>query len=68
MNKRKFRRGKQLTTLTDVIEAINKGEWIYWKDTPKHPRILGNMSLVTLLRAVENRILFEAERTQDEQS
>ena len=50
--KRKFRPGGPFEDIHQVINWIQRGGWIYWGGVPKHPSIIQNMSLTTLLNSV----------------
>ena len=47
--KRKFRKGEPIKSIIDLIMRLGDGDWVYLHGQPKHPSILMNMSLTTLI-------------------
>ena len=48
MRARKFRRGEPFADIGELAFWLSIGNWVYWRDRPKHPSILENQRLGTL--------------------
>lgn len=59
MSKPKYEPGKVLT-FPEVIERIEKSQYIYWHHKPQHPSWMMSNRLIVLKQAAENGILREA--------
>ena len=40
---RKFKQGKQIKSIIDLVMRLEAGGWVYLRDQPKHPSILMNI-------------------------
>lgn len=55
MDDRKFQPGERIETLADLDGHLKRGRWVYLHDTPKHPKVLMNMTLHTLQQLLDGR-------------
>ena len=58
--KLKFSKGSKIQNLQELVDALQVGLWIYWKNRPKHPTVLWNMKLNTLRDACTQGLLYVA--------
>ncbi len=66
MRRKKYRKGRQIESLGELVSFLDAGMWVYLRNTPKHPQILMNMSLFTLkLFLREPSSLFIADRNTE---
>lgn len=50
--RKKFKRGHRIWTIQEVVEAHRCGDWLYWRNVPKHPEVFISMTVWTLLGAI----------------
>jgi hypothetical protein len=62
--KRKYRKGEQIKSIIDLIMRLGAGDWVYLHGQPKHPSILMNMSLNTLIGFCRYGAVFVAEMNE----
>lgn len=60
--KLKYRVGDPFINIHELVAWLQAGKWVYWHGKPKHPTIISNQSLSTLMnigshlyRAIENK-------------
>ena len=58
-----YKRGQRINLVAEVIHCVQTGRWIMLRGKPKHPEIIGNMSLSTILMLIKDGLLHQAERT-----
>lgn len=58
--KLKYKKGMLIGTLAHLEMCLNSGEWIYLRDTPKHPKVIEAMTIWTVKRFIEGKSLREA--------
>jgi len=58
--KRKYRPGPAFRTVTALTVAAHRGEWIYVRHKPQHPRWILWMALQTVSEGVTSRIFRRA--------
>lgn len=63
--RRKFVKGPALNTTSSLLFVLERGEWVYLRDTPKHPSVIKNMSLSTLEGMVRAGVLYYAIRQEE---
>ena len=44
----KYRPGPEINDIHLLVDLLELDVWVYWRDKPKHPRVLRNMSLTVL--------------------
>lgn len=49
---RKYRKGRRLLTLAQVIRLIDAGKWLISRHKPYHPSVISNWSLYTIRSAL----------------
>ena len=55
----KYIKGRDLTLL-ELIEALRRRQYVYLRDTPKHPAVIEQMRFKTICGFVEHRMFFRA--------
>lgn len=67
MAKKKFKQGEVISRIDDLMEilVINK-EWVYYKDRPKHPEFILNMTLNTVIQSLLNQCFRKAIKLEKE--
>jgi len=62
--RRKFLKGPEFRNPLEAVDWIIRGKWCYWCDTPKHPSVVQNFSLTTIMGAARNGRLRPALRAE----
>lgn len=44
----KYRKGKSVETIQELVTLLGEKRWLYLRSTPKHWTVFDNMSLLTL--------------------
>jgi len=57
-----FKPGEPFKSVHEIVEAIERGEWIFWHGRPKHPRFIACLTLETIMRYPT--MFFRAERNK----
>lgn len=57
----KYKKGIEYDNIQELSNDLMSGKYVYWIDRPKHPSILQNMSLRTLLMALKSGMIYKAE-------
>ena len=57
---KRFKKGKVIKSMDDLLKAIDAGQWLYWRRRPVHPQIINNMSLKTVYAALRGDCIHEA--------
>jgi hypothetical protein len=60
MSEKRFSKGDKIILFSVLLEELGKNNWIYLRDRPIHPEMVKNMSLNTLMGAVQKGILYKA--------
>ena len=60
---RMYKRGQRINLVAEVIHCVQTGRWIMLRGKPKHPEIIGNMSLSTIRDLIDRKLLFMADLT-----
>lgn len=60
MRKRKFKPGRPITTMPALVRRLERGDYVLWHGTPKHPGWMRSMQYQTLSNAVRAGILRRA--------
>ncbi len=58
--RKKYQTSYLITNLGDLAFLLDQGDWIYIRDRPKHPRVIENMSIVTLKMLISKKVLRKA--------
>lgn len=66
MSKRKYRKGDPFQNVEELVRWINSGNWLYWRDVPKHFSIIQNMSFGMVIRAAGNGTILPAILNKEE--
>ena len=64
MRRKKFYPSDPFTTVTEVVEWLNRDGWIYWYGRPKHPAFMAQLSIAMLRQLVKYRTIAHAEPTE----
>ena len=60
IKKKKYQPSYLIEDLATLIFLLERGEWVYIRNSPKHPRFIENMSIVTLKMFIRKRDLRKA--------
>jgi hypothetical protein len=56
-----FVKGKRITSLSQLENIlVDRDEWVYFKDRPKHPEVIRHMPFGVVQHAIEIGLLSEA--------
>ncbi len=58
--RKKYHPSYLITNLGDLAFLLDQGDWIYIRDRPKHPRVIENMSIITLKMLISKKVLRKA--------
>ncbi len=66
--KQTYHRGHPILSGAELLVRIEAGGWFFFgpDGRPKHPSIIENMTLATLMEAISKGCLWKAERTDAE--
>ena len=64
--KNKYRKGFVIYRLDELWEMLDNGQWVYWRDRPKHPGFIMSMPFRVLAKAIEATIICGAIDQQKE--
>lgn len=64
---RKFKKGKQITSLDEMTPLFIANAWIYCHDKPLHPGWWGSWQLHLLSYYIHRGALFHADNNQQEE-
>ncbi len=42
---KKFKRGKRITNIRDLLDALARNEYVYYRDRVKHPAVMKQMTV-----------------------
>lgn len=65
---KKFYKGNKILTIGHLCDLIEKGEWIYMRDIPKHHGFIRSMTLNTLIGLTKRGCLFKAKKNKKEET
>ncbi len=59
-----FTKGRPIESMTELSQALESSDWLFLRDTPKHPSILRNMQWATLRSFVKppSRIFYATKK------
>lgn len=60
MKRRMFKPGRPIRSIGEFIRCHEKREWVWLFNRPKHPSIIVNMSVLTVLGFIRNGALKKA--------
>lgn len=55
-----FKRGKKITTLSQLLEVLNQKQYVFFQGKPKHPQVMMQMTLNYLEHAIQSGYVFYA--------
>ena len=62
---KKFSKGRQVDSISEYAELIERGEWTMLRGIPKSPEFVKNMTLRTLMAFVTSGSVHRAVRSND---
>jgi len=60
-----FKRGKVIFSLDELVTALNKGEWVYYRTRPVHPEFIKRMTLQVIMGGLEGKLFAVAVRKEN---
>lgn len=57
---KKFRKGRKIKSLADLLDRVSKHQYVYIRDRPCHPTWLMSMTVYTLQRFLRRGVLYVA--------
>ncbi len=65
MRKKKFRRGRRITRVSEFLRWIDLGGWVYLRNKPIHPSFICSMPFRTVVNYIDYHSISEAIRTEE---
>jgi len=57
----KYKKGKPYTDIQSLVNDLSKEKYVFFVNKPKHPSIMKNMTLKTIMLFIKSKMLCEAD-------